>query len=82
MQIKRPINYCHKFGYAKQFQHKIVNIFLSISFYIGFGCSKNYLIKTILLSTDPVFFVCFYEKSEYTLSTDKPNALMRDYLQY
>ena len=40
----------------KNFQRKIVNIFLPIIFSICFGCSKNRLIKTVLLSTH---IICF-----------------------
>ena len=44
-------------GLDKQkFQHKIVNIFLPINFNICFGCSKNRLIETVLLSTHNICF--------------------------
>ena len=37
-------------------EHKIVNIFLPISFNICFGCSKKRLIGTVLLSTHNICF--------------------------
>ena len=44
-------------GLDKQnFQCKIVNIFLPISFNICFGCSKGRLTETVLLSTHNICF--------------------------
>ena len=44
-------------GLDKQnFEHRIVNIFLSLSFIICFGCSKNRLIETVLLSSHNICF--------------------------
>ena len=40
----------------KLFEPNIVNIFLSISFSRSFGCSKNHLTETVLLSTHFIRF--------------------------
>ena len=41
---------------SKIFKRKIVIIFLPISLNICFGCSKNRLIETVLLSTHSICF--------------------------
>ena len=43
----------------KIFEHKIVNIFLPISFNMCFGCKNIHLIETVLLSTH---YICLVEK--------------------
>ena len=40
----------------KIFEHKIVNIFLPISFNMCFECSKNRLVEMALLSTHNICF--------------------------
>ena len=46
----------------KIFEHKIINIFLPISFNICFGAQKNRVIETVLLSTHNII-CCGYSKA-------------------
>ena len=49
-------SFYHRSRLVHFFQRKILNVFLSISFNICFGCSKNRLFQTVLLSTHNICF--------------------------